>query len=84
MSGTLAPMTMNGDTALINAVYCQVQCLGCTHWRKSLKAAIGKFYLAKPGARESTATPLDQLLRKYHVPDRAGALQDDAINVVTA
>jgi len=26
MSGTLAPMTMNADEALIKAVYCQVQC----------------------------------------------------------
>jgi hypothetical protein len=54
MSGTLAPMTMNADEALINAVYCQVQCLGCTDWRSDrVKAAIGKFYLAKPGVRES-------------------------------
>jgi hypothetical protein len=88
-------MTMNADEALINAVYCQVQCLGCTDWRSDrVKAAIGKFYLAKPGVREScrpaARSVVAQVLQErrrsdlHHVPDRAGALQGGAINVVTA
>jgi len=65
MSGTLAPMTMNADEALINAPYCQVQCLGCTDWRSDrVKAAIGKFYLANLACEKVAAPPLDQLLRK--------------------
>jgi hypothetical protein len=52
MSGTLAPMTMNADEALINAVYCQVQCLGCTDWRsdrisRDRKILFGKAWHAR-------------------------------------
>jgi hypothetical protein len=64
MSGTLAPMTMNADEALINAVYCQVQCLGCTDWRSRVKAAIGKFIWQSLACEKVAAPSLDQLLRK--------------------
>jgi hypothetical protein len=47
MSGTLAPMTMNADEALINAVYCQVQRLGCIHWRRSHQSRDRKILFGK-------------------------------------
>jgi len=51
-------MTMHADEALINAVYCQVQCLGCTDWRSDrVKAAIGKYFILQSLACEKVTAP---------------------------
>ena len=83
----------NADEALINAVYCQVQCLGCTDWRSDRISRDRKILFGKAWHARS-CRPLRSIMRKCckNAADQTsityliepGALQGNAINVATA